>query len=199
MTRREILVVACGLTGVLVALVALLLGHEVVAVIAVLVVLAVCMPSAFMGGTPWGEGGRWSMSESDFEDLVNQSEKQSPPSAATPEGNVAPRDPHDPTDFQALISEALDELPDFMQAELARNVAVVISDDGSERGAYGLYWGDTAARDDVSDRILIYRDTLLQDFGDDPDELRRQVTITVRHELAHHLGASENHVSDLGL
>jgi predicted Zn-dependent protease with MMP-like domain len=139
------------------------------------------------------------MSESEFEDLVNQAEQQPPPHPARSEADVVPRDPHDPTDFEALISEALDELPDFMQAELARNVAVMISDDGAERGAYGLYWGDTAAHDDVSDRILIYRDTLLRDFGDDPDELRRQVTITVRHELAHHLGASERHVSDLGL
>src|SRR5918997_726029 len=37
------------------------------------------------------------------------------------------------------------------------------------------------------------------DFGDDPDELRAQVTRTVRHELAHHLGADELGVRELGL
>ena len=41
--------------------------------------------------------------------------------------------------------------------------------------------------------------TLLRDFGDDPDELRAQVTRTVRHELAHHLGADELGVRELGL
>jgi predicted Zn-dependent protease with MMP-like domain len=51
----------------------------------------------------------------------------------------------------------------------------------------------------VVERIVIFRDTLLRDFGDDPDELRAQVTRTVRHELAHHLGADELGVRNLGL
>src|SRR5215217_848108 len=55
------------------------------------------------------------------------------------------------------------------------------------------------ARDDFPDRIIIFRDTLLRDFGHDPDELRAQVTRTVRHELAHHLGADELGVRELGL
>ena len=38
-----------------------------------------------------------------------------------------------------------------------------------------------------------------RDFGDDPAELRAQVTRTVRHELAHHLGADELGVRELGL
>lgn len=140
------------------------------------------------------------MSESDFENLVGDVERRASEGAATPTSEgVGRRDPRDPLDFAALISEALDELPDFMQAELGGNVAVVVSDEGAERGAYGLYVGDTVARDDVGDRILVFRDTLVRDYGDDPDELRRQVTITVRHELAHHLGASERHVTDLGL
>ena len=70
---------------------------------------------------------------------------------------------------------------------------------GRRHRAYGLYQGDTVARDDHPDRIVIFRDTLLRDFGDDPDELRAQVTRTVRHELAHHLGADELGVRELGL
>ena len=75
----------------------------------------------------------------------------------------------------------------------------MISDGGRRHRAYGLYQGDTAARDDVPDRIIIFRDTLLRDFGHDPDLLRDQVTRTVRHELAHHLGADELGVRELGL
>ena len=51
----------------------------------------------------------------------------------------------------------------------------------------------------MPDQIIIFRDTLRRDFGHDADLLREQVTITVRHELAHHLGADELGVRDLGL
>ena len=68
---------------------------------------------------------------------------------------------------------------------------MVVSRHGREYRAYGHYIGDTVARDDHPDRIIIYRDTLERDFGHDPDLLRAQVTRTVRHELAHHLGWNE--------
>ena len=71
--------------------------------------------------------------------------------------------------------------------------------DGRRARAYGLYHGDGATRDDIPDRIVIYRDTLRRDFGHDPELLREQVTITVRHELAHHIGFDELGVRDLGL
>ena len=94
---------------------------------------------------------------------------------------------------------APDDLPDLLRAALDRNVAVIISDGGRRHRAYGLYQGDGASRDDYPDRIIIFRDTLRRDFGHDPDLLREQVTITVRHELAHHLGADELGVRELGL
>ena len=80
-----------------------------------------------------------------------------------------------------------------------RAVAVVISDKGRRARAYGLYQGDGVARDNYPDRIIIFRDTLLRDFGHDPELLRQQVTITVRHELAHHIGFDELGVQGLGL
>ena len=46
---------------------------------------------------------------------------------------------------------------------------------------------------------MIFRDTLLRDFGHDPELLKAQVTRTVRHELAHHLGWDEKGVRRLGL
>jgi predicted Zn-dependent protease with MMP-like domain len=78
-------------------------------------------------------------------------------------------------------------------------VAVVVSDSGRRRGAYGLYQGGTVARDYFHDRIVIFRDTLLRDFGHDPELLKAQVTRTVRHELAHHFGWDEKGVRGLGL
>jgi predicted Zn-dependent protease with MMP-like domain len=101
-------------------------------------------------------------------------------------------------DFRALVRSALDELPlEFHRA--LEHVAVVISDGGARRGAYGLYQGDTVARDFFHDRIIIFRDTLTRDFGHDPELLKAQVTRTVRHELAHHLGWGETGVRGLGL
>ena len=109
-------------------------------------------------------------------------------------------DPYDDHDFQELVRDALDDLPDLLRPLIENhNVAVVISDGGRRRRAYGLYHGDGAARDDVPDRIVIYRDTLRRDFGHDPELLRKQVTITVRHELAHHIGFDELGVRGLGL
>ena len=101
-------------------------------------------------------------------------------------------------DFAALVRSALDELPLEFHRVL-EHVAVVVSDGGREHRAYGLYQGDTVARSYFTDRILIFRDTLTRDFGHDPELLRTQVTRTVRHELAHHLGWGEQGVRGLGL
>jgi predicted Zn-dependent protease with MMP-like domain len=138
--------------------------------------------------------------EDDFELLVQRSERLAKENlAAEPdETDFIELDPRNPHDFEELVREALDDLPDLLLKALD-HVAVVISDKGRRHRAYGLYQGDTAARDNYPDRIIIFRDTLLRDFGDDPDELRAQVTRTVRHELAHHLGADELGVRELGL
>ncbi|MBJ7332296.1 MAG: metallopeptidase family protein [Solirubrobacteraceae bacterium] len=140
-------------------------------------------------------------SEADFEEVVRRSERLARDgTAAEPdEMDFMDLDPYDDEDFEELVRDALDELPDLLQRALERNVAVVISDGGRKAGAYGLYHGGTVARNDVADRIVIYRDTLRRDFGHDPDLLRDEVTRTVRHELAHHLGADELGVRELGL
>jgi predicted Zn-dependent protease with MMP-like domain len=138
--------------------------------------------------------------EEEFEELVRRSERLAKENlAAEPdEYEFMELDPRNPRDFEELVREALDDLPDLLHKALD-HVAVVISDKGRRHRAYGLYQGDTVARDNYPDRIIIFRDTLLRDFGHDPDELRAQVTRTVRHELAHHLGADELGVRELGL
>jgi predicted Zn-dependent protease with MMP-like domain len=138
--------------------------------------------------------------EEEFEQLVRRSERLARENlAAEPdEGDFLELDPRNPRDFEELVREALDDLPDLLLRSLD-HVAVVISDKGRRQRAYGMYQGDTVARDNYHDRIIIFRDTLLRDFGHDPDALRAQVTRTVRHELAHHLGADELGVRELGL
>jgi predicted Zn-dependent protease with MMP-like domain len=140
-------------------------------------------------------------SEAEFERIVQETERLARDGVAPDPDELAflDLDPYDDEDFAELVREAMDELPDILQRALERNVAVVISDGGRKAGAYGLYHGDGVARDDHPDRIVVYRDTLRRDFGHDPDRLREEVTRTVRHELAHHLGADELGVRDLGL
>ena len=145
-------------------------------------------------------GWRNPESEAEFEELVRHSEKLAREGLTIDpdEAEFMELDPLNDDDFEELVQDALDELPDLLRNALA-HVAVVISDGGRARGAYGLYQGDTVARGNVHERIVIFRDTLRRDFGHDPELLRAQVTRTVRHELAHHVGFDELGVSKLDL
>jgi predicted Zn-dependent protease with MMP-like domain len=107
-------------------------------------------------------------------------------------------------EFENLVSSALDELPTEFQRAL-EHVAVVVSDRGAENHAYGMYVGSRLGGmpyfggGGFPDEILIFRDTLVRDFGNDPKRLRQQVIQTVRHEVGHHLGFDETGVRKLGL
>jgi predicted Zn-dependent protease with MMP-like domain len=145
-------------------------------------------------------GWRDPESETEFDALIRHSESLAREGLAVDpdEAEFLELDPLDDEDFEELVRDALDDLPDLLRNAL-RHVAVVVSDGGRRAHAYGLYEGDGAARDDHADRIVIYRDTLRRDFGHDPQRLRDQVTRTVRHELAHHVGFDELGVSRLDL
>jgi len=152
-------------------------------------------------------------SEREFEALVQQAERLAASGDWAPDadeltfagaGGQGPASSGARDSFEALVRAAVDELPlEFHRA--LEHVAIVISDEGSHRrrgaprGVYGLYEGDTVARDFFHERIVIFRDTLLRDFGHDPVQLQAQVARTLRHELAHHLGWDEKGVRGLGL
>jgi predicted Zn-dependent protease with MMP-like domain len=152
-------------------------------------------------------GWRDPESEIDFEALVQRTERLASEGGwdytenydeDEGEGEEDLFDPHNEEDFKVLVRRAIDDLPlEFHRA--LEHVAVVVSDSGRRAHAYGLYQGDTVAQDYFHDRIVIFRDTLVRDFGHDPDLLRAQVTRTLRHELAHHLGWDEKGVRGLGL
>jgi len=128
------------------------------------------------------------MPEPEFRKLMDRSEAL----ARMP----APEQP--PGEFDELVIQALDDLPDEFQ-EVLDSVPVVVSQRGHEFGAYGHYMGGTVANDSYGDRIIVYQDTLERDFGHSPDLLQAQVERTVRHEVAHHLGWREAGVRGLGL
>jgi predicted Zn-dependent protease with MMP-like domain len=132
--------------------------------------------------------GRDSMPEYEFERLVRRSEEL----AREPGLRLGA------TEFDILVADAIDSLPPDFQ-KLLDQTPVVVSQLGAENRAYGHYFGDTVARDNYPDRIVLYQDTLERDFGHDPELLRAQVERTLRHELAHHLGWHERGVEELGL
>ncbi len=128
------------------------------------------------------------MSEAEFQRLADRSDALA---------SLPPPD-QPPSEFDELVIEALDDLPEEFR-EVLKTTPVTVSNRGHEFHAYGHYIGGTVARDSYADHIVVYRDTLERDFGHDPELLRAQVVRTVRHELAHHLGWDERGVRDLGL
>jgi predicted Zn-dependent protease with MMP-like domain len=145
-------------------------------------------------------GWRDPESEEEFEKIVRRAEELGREGLAVDpeEAEFMELDPLNDEDFEELVRDALDDLPDLLRNAL-RHVPVVISDKGRQAGAYGLYQGGQTRRDDTHDRIVIFRDTLRRDFGHDPELLRERVVKTVRHELAHHVGFDELGVSRLDL
>jgi predicted Zn-dependent protease with MMP-like domain len=128
------------------------------------------------------------MPEEEFERIVLRSEELA----------REPQRAREATEFELIVAEALDRLPPDFQ-EVLRDVPVIVSQRGHEFGAYGHYYGDSVAGGRYERRIVIYQDTLVRDFGWDPELLAQQVERTVRHEVAHHLGWDESGVRGLGL
>jgi predicted Zn-dependent protease with MMP-like domain len=132
--------------------------------------------------------GRNEMPEEEFRRIAERSEEL----AKLPPGEQPL------SEFDELVVAAIDDLPEDLAA-VVEGIPILISHRGHEHHAYGHYIGDTVARDDFRDHIVIYQDTLERDFGGDPELLRAQVVRTVRHEVAHHLGWGESGVRGLGL
>jgi predicted Zn-dependent protease with MMP-like domain len=112
--------------------------------------------------------------------------------------------------FERLVREALDDLPDEFAARV-QNLAVVVEaepnpDDLEEMGIdpededaeelFGLYVGTPLVERDsayaqLPDRIAIYMGPILRACRT-PQEVVREVRLTVIHELGHHFGLSDD-------
>lgn len=103
-------------------------------------------------------------------------------------------------DFEQQVEAALDDLPPEIAAALA-NVAVVVEEENpDEPDLFGWYDGLGPAPDHAGalpDRIVIYRRPLERAFAD-PEELRREIRITVLHEVGHFFGLDEERIRELG-
>ncbi len=109
-------------------------------------------------------------------------------------------------EFQAMVVEALEDLPQRFQPML-ENVAIVVEDEPSPEDLaqldvdlddgelLGLYHGVPLTDRDVAytglpDRVFIYRGPILRCCAS-ASEVLQQVRETVIHEIGHHFGLSD--------
>jgi predicted Zn-dependent protease with MMP-like domain len=106
----------------------------------------------------------------------------------------------DEVEFTAHVRAALDDVPPEL-ARALRNIAIVVEDESPEEpDIFGRYDGLGPTSDRAGalpDRIVIYRIPLIESFSD-PEELRREIRITVLHELGHYFGLDEKRIDELG-
>ncbi|MFC5928489.1 metallopeptidase family protein [Cryobacterium melibiosiphilum] len=110
----------------------------------------------------------------------------------------------DTTEFERLVVDELDLLPDDMVDGLDNIIFVV--EDRPENGTLdtlGLYDGialterDQYGFGEMPDRIILYREPLLA-ACETLDELRDEVHITLVHEIAHFYGIDDDRLHELG-
>ncbi|MET1044557.1 MAG: metallopeptidase family protein [Microbacteriaceae bacterium] len=110
----------------------------------------------------------------------------------------------DADEFERVVVEELDALPDDMVDGL-ENVVFVVEGrpengtldtlglyDGvalTERGQYGF--------GELPDRIILFREPLLS-ISEDLDELKDQIHVTLVHEIAHFYGIDDAELHALG-
>jgi predicted Zn-dependent protease with MMP-like domain len=119
-----------------------------------------------------------------------------------------PPDAGEPVDFDSVIDDVLDRLPDPFLEQLG-TVAIVVEEEPSPaqlaaahaHGLFGLYTGiprtsygaDNAA---VPSKISLFRGPLTRS-NPDPARLRQAIERTLLHEIAHHLGISDDRIREL--
>ena len=108
-------------------------------------------------------------------------------------------------EFEKLVGEAIDEIPEEFLARL-KNVAIVVEDEPNDEQLkklkmrkdtvlLGLYEGVPLTRRGqysmaLPDKISIFKNHI-ELMARLPEEIKRLVQDTVRHEIAHHFGSDE--------
>jgi predicted Zn-dependent protease with MMP-like domain len=108
----------------------------------------------------------------------------------------------DEADFDQVVEDALDGLPDWA-ADALDNVVVIVEDhDPDDPDLLGVYVGIPLTERGHEpplgpSRIIVYRRPLTE-MSDSIEELREEIRITVLHEIGHHFGIDEDRLDELG-
>lgn len=112
-------------------------------------------------------------------------------------------------EFERLVTEALEKLPEEFRAKLS-NVAIVVEDEPTQEQLsaarihpkttlLGLYEGVPQTKrsifsfGELPDKITIFKQPI-ESVAPDPDHIREIVHDTVLHEVGHHFGMSEERI-----
>jgi predicted Zn-dependent protease with MMP-like domain len=113
-----------------------------------------------------------------------------------------------PPDYERLIQEAIDALPEELRAEIA-NVEIVVEDEPPPGSNYlGLYQGIPLTKRGsgygvplysgaLPDKITVFRGPLERHYGNDPARLAAEIRHVVWHEIAHHFGISDERLIEI--
>lgn len=118
------------------------------------------------------------------------------------------------SEFETLIGQALDELPEKYVSRLLQQVAVTWDDEPSpeqreelklrhNQSLFGLYEGVpltqryNAGERILPDKITIFKHPMLE-YCHDMAELKEQIKKTVWHEMAHFFGLDHPRIHELG-
>lgn len=138
--------------------------------------------------------------------------------------NVRPLDPEEREHFDQLLEQVLDTLPQHIHKHIEEVPLIVEDHPGDDvvemfdlrdpDELCGLHDGIPLTERSVSggdvslpDHIMIYRRGIIATAASagldrygyvDDDELRRQIRITVLHEIGHHFGLDEDELARLG-
>lgn len=108
-----------------------------------------------------------------------------------------------PEEFEALVGDCLDELPEEM-IEPLDNVIFLIEDRPEDNAdILGVYEGFSLAdRENYGfgeepDRIILFRENLIA-HAPTREDLIREIHVTLVHEIAHFYGFDEAKIHELG-
>jgi predicted Zn-dependent protease with MMP-like domain len=116
--------------------------------------------------------------------------------------------------FQQIIADALDSLPNKFREAMA-NIAVVVEDwpdedilahmgIDSKNDLFGLYHGTPLPERNHEDGAMLLPDVItlyrrpLEHACRTESELRREIRITLLHEIGHYFGLDEERLGELG-
>jgi predicted Zn-dependent protease with MMP-like domain len=110
-------------------------------------------------------------------------------------------EPIDVDAFEALVTEALATIPEELRVEMD-NVAIIIDYESPPGSLYGLYEGTPlTSRGSYAgarpDRITLFLATICRSART-PEDLVRQVRVTLLHEIGHHFGIGDQRLKELG-
>ena len=113
-----------------------------------------------------------------------------------------------PVDFDEVIDDVIDDLPEAFAARL-ESVAIVVEDEASPEqlasvgahGLFGLYQGVPRTRFGVDNvplpsKITLFRGPLSR-ANPGPERLIRAIEDTLLHEIAHHFGIDDVRLHEL--